>query len=676
MTTPVFIVPCGWDALGASKRRAIERLATGDSVWVAPTEGARPVGFRYEPLRHLRPLELWAPWLLDIDSPLLVAAHPTAEPVAVSRRYPIALIDTSERSEDDRLMALAMRSSAIAVPADHPLALAVDGDRLIDIEAEAQSWPDVSAHADRSPYHEVLSAELFNRFEKAREQLEYLDFLGPYRRAHTVRRLSEPDDRAELLDVHLADEGDLRGAALAAQARGEAGGYQLGPEHGLIATIVGLGEITAPSELAQHAFAMDPASPEWARRILLTQFLLLLESVDDVEPALQANVVSLLKLLEDVSRLSVAQVSAIGRLDGAQDVLRKVSETGSHFSAMAARQELQRLDFHAGRHVDEVGIRNDVAEIDSQSWHEGLWQAGPAYWGRLSTDAWQRYLPADKAPPPVASPSGQTNLEIAELDRTARELLASGDAARAAELFDRVRAESLATEPPSLTAEIAARLNQAVAMDQDGQDPALSKALILSAIDDVRPALDLVQLRDRRLALLAEVEADENRSARFAASIAYEAERGRPPSELVTLIDDLALHPGLWKSASRYWEQAAESPWTGQETRPPEPPSRSLPGPIGWHQGLGRVLLRARRWRLAAWWYSQLRKRASSHQPPLVTAEQAARVNAGWALSRSGGDPAKWQQLIGSVLTEVGPEATLVTLRADLVARMTNERSS
>jgi hypothetical protein len=343
---------------------------------------------------------------------------------------------------------------------------------------------------------------------------------------------------------------------------------------------------------------------------------------------------------------------------------------------MAARHELQRFDLHAGRHVDEVGIRNDIAEIDAQSWHDGLWQAGQAYWDRLSTDTWQQYLPTNEGPLPAARAVGQTNPEIAELDRTAREMLASGNAAEAAELFDRVRAESLATDPPSLTTEIAARLNQAVAMHQAGQDRALSKVLVLSAIDEVRPALDLVQLRDRRLALLAEVEVDENRSTRSAASIAFDAKSGRPPSELVALIDDRALRPGLWRSASRYWEQATESPWAGQEFQPPEPPSRSLPGPIGWQLRLGRLLLRARRWRLAAWWYSHLRKSASSHQPPLVTTEQAARVNAGWALHRSGGDTAVWQQLIGSVLTEVGPEATLVTLRADLVARTIDGRTS
>ena len=205
-------------------------------------------------------------------------------------------------------------------------------------------------------------------------------------------------------------------------------------------------------------------------------------------------------------------VSAIGRLGGAQDLLRRVSETGSDFSKMAARQELERFDFHAGRQVDEVGIRNDIAEIDAQSWHEGLWQAGLAYWDRLSTDTWQQYLPTNEGPLPAARATGQTNLEIAELDRTARETLASGNAVEAAELFDRVRAECLATDPPSLTTEIAARLNQAVAMHQAGQDPALPKVLVLSAIDEVRPAMDLVHLRDRRLALLAEVEADENRS--------------------------------------------------------------------------------------------------------------------------------------------------------------------
>ena len=676
MTTPIFIAPCGWDGLGVSQRQAIERLATDDSVWVAPTEGTQPSGFRYEPLTQLRPLELWALWLLDIDSPVLVAAHPSAEPVAISRRYPIALIDTSETSKDDRLVALAMRSSAVAVPAGHPLVLAVNSECLIDIDAETQSWPDVSAQPDRSPYHEILSAELFNRFEVAREQLEHLEFLGPYRRAHTARRLSEADNQTELLDARLADEGDFRGAALEAHAKGETDGYHLGPEHGLIATITGLGKVTDPRELARHTFATNPEAPAWARRLILTQFLKVLALDDQVEPALHQSTLRLLSLLEDVSRLSVAQVSAIGRLGGAQDLLRRVSETGSDFSKMAARQELERFDFHAGRQVDEVGIRNDIAEIDAQSWHEGLWQAGLAYWDRLSTDTWQQYLPTNEGPLPAARATGQTNLEIAELDRTARETLASGNAVEAAELFDRVRAESLATDPPSLTTEIAARLNQAVAMHQAGQDPALPKVLVLSAIDEVRPAMDLVHLRDRRLALLAEVEADENRSTRFAASVAFDAKRGRPPSELVALIDERALHPALWRSASRYWEQATESPWAGQEFQPPEPPSRSLPGPIRWQLKLGRLLLKARRWRLAAWWYSHLRTSASSRQPPLVTTEQAARLNAGWALHRSGGDTAVWQRLIGSVLTEIGPEAMLVTLRADLVAQTIDGRAS
>jgi len=667
VTTPVFIAPFGWDALGASQRRAIEQSATDDSVWVAPVEGTRPLGFRYEPLRQLRPLELWAPWLLEIDSPVLVATHPAAEPVALSRRYPIALIDTSERFEDDRLLALAMRSSAVVVPADHPLVLAIDVDRLIDIDAEGQSWSGLSALPDRSRYHEVLSAELFNRFEIAREQLGHLEFLGPYRRTQIAQRLSEPDDRAEPLDAQLADEGDLRGAALEAHAKGGAREYELGPEHGLIATIVGLRMVTATSELAQHVFARDPATPEWARRLLLTRLLNSLESDDSIDPALQADVTKLLDRLEDVSRLSVAQISTVGKLDGTLDLLRRVSETGSTFSAMAARDELQRLDFRAGRHVDEAGIRSDIAEIDAQSWHESLWQAGPAYWDRLSTDDWVQHLPTRAAPLPNAQAVRLTNLEIAELDRTARELLASGDARQAAELFDRVRAESLSTDPPSLTTEIAARLNQAAAMDQAGQDPALSKALVLSAIDDVRPALDLVRLRYRRIALLAEVQA---------ATIASDAEHGRPPSELVASIDDLALRPALWRSASRYWERATGSPWSGQEFQSPEPPNRSLPGPIGWQLRLGRLLLKARRWRLAAWWYSQLRTSANTHQPPLVTTEQAARVNAGWALSRSGGDPAVWQQLIGSVLTEVAPEATIVSLRAELAKRTIDGRNS
>ena len=672
MTAPVFIAPCGWDALAAPQRRAIERLATENSIWVAPTEGTRPTGFRYKPLRQMRPLELWAPWLPDIDSPVLVATHPTAEPIALSRRYPIALIDTSEKVYDDRLFALAMRSHAVALPTGHPLILAVDVDRLIDIDAERQTWPVFKAKLDRTPYHEVLSAELFNRTEKAREHLEHLNFLGPYRRSQITQRLCGPASRTELHAALLADEGDLRGAALEAYAKGEAGKYKLGPEHGLIATITGLGGVCVPDELAQHASAIDPAAPEWAWRRLLARFLDLLESVDEVKPVLQENVGKLLARLEDVSRLSVAQVSAIGRLNGAHDVLRQVSETGSGFSAMAARHEIQEFDFRAGRYVDEADIRNDIAEIDAESWHQGLWQAALTYWDRLSTDSWLQFSPAGEAPRPTTRATGRTNLEIAELDRAARELLAAGDAAQAAELFDRVRAESLATDPPALTTEIAARLNQAAAMDQAGQEPTLPRALILSAIDDVRPALDLVRLRERRVALLAEVQADEDQS-RFAATLAYEADRGRPPSEILASIDELALHPRLWISASNYWECATQSPWTGQEFQPPEPPSLYLPGPIRWQLRVGSLLLRARRWRIAAWWYCHLRAKASSCQPPMVTTEQAARLNAGWALSRSGGDPAVWQQLIGSVLTEVRPETPLVALRVRLAERSINE---
>ena len=75
MTTPIFIAPCGWDGLGVSQRQAIERLATDDSVWVAPTEGTQPSGFRYEPLTAATSRALGT--LSDIDSPVLVAAHPS-----------------------------------------------------------------------------------------------------------------------------------------------------------------------------------------------------------------------------------------------------------------------------------------------------------------------------------------------------------------------------------------------------------------------------------------------------------------------------------------------------------------------------------------------------------------------------------------------------------------------
>ena len=437
--------------------------------------------------------------------------------MAISRRYPIALIDTSETSKDDRLVALAMRSSAVAVPAGHPLVLAVNSECLIDIDAETQSWPDVSAQPDRSPYHEILSAELFNRFEVAREQLEHLEFLGPYRRAHTARRLSEADTQTELLDARLADEGDFRGAALEARAKGETDGYHLGPEHGLIATITGLGKVTDPRELARHTFATNPEAPAWARRLILTQFLKVLALDDQVEPALHQSTLRLLSLLEDVSRLSVAQVSAIGRLGGAQDLLRRVSETGSDFSKMAARQELERFDFHAGRQVDEVGIRNDIAEIDAQSWHEGLWQAGLAYWDRLSTDTWQQYLPTNEGPLPAARATGQTNLEIAELDRTA---------GRRSPLETPLRQlnYSIACEPnvgyrPAIYNRDRSPTQPGGRYAPGRPRPCLPKVLVLSAIDEVRPAMDLVHLRDRRLALLAEVEADENRSTRFAASV-------------------------------------------------------------------------------------------------------------------------------------------------------------
>ncbi len=636
--TPVFIAPCGWSALSREQQLAIGRLATPGAVWVAPYEDAEPLGLRHEPIRQQRPLELWAGWLDELSEPTLVAVHPTAEPIAISRRHPVALIDADADTASEATVALALRSTWIAVRTEHPVSSAVSQDRVVALNDHdgALSLPEVTPLATRTTYHRLLTAELFNRDAIARDELRELEGVSAYRRLRIENRLTEEAPSAIDLAAECGRRGDHRGAALASYAEGIPAPAELVDAPGLIAELVELQSVERVSDIFSHRFASDPTAPDWARHIVLAALLQRLPA-DLADRAIAARTLSLVDELDDLSGLSPDQVEAIGRLAGAESALRTVATVGKPFSAMAANHQFRQRTFDSGGFVDPASVRKDIAKVDDQAWHVGLWHAGLAYWERLTGSDWKLTDGDPPAPAPSAAPRGLDADEISEAERVAKQALADGDTSDAIFRFDQVRAECIARGPGARTIELASRLNLAAAMKAAGHKVDAWAPLVLSAIADVRPPADLVRLRNLQQDLSRAIDEEGDTARRRAHSLESEVARGeRTSAAVVAEIDTLVSHTGLWRSASSYWERAAGSAWSGQHFAPP-PPKGWLPGSVNAQQSLARMLLRLRLW-------------------------------VGWALSQGGAPPERWQPLIGSVLSEVGPPGPLAATRARLLA--------
>ena len=172
--TPVFVAPCGWEGLSPTQQAAIQRMDTARAIWVAPI-ASEPVGWaRMQPLLALRPLELWAHWLSEVSDPSSSRRSSSAEPLVLSRRHRTALIDTSSAPVCEQTVAIGLRADWVVVPASHPLTRVGLAERIVVVDAEAEpvKLPEVTRQVDRSSYHRLRTAELFNRFGNRAAELE------------------------------------------------------------------------------------------------------------------------------------------------------------------------------------------------------------------------------------------------------------------------------------------------------------------------------------------------------------------------------------------------------------------------------------------------------------------------------------------------------------------------
>jgi hypothetical protein len=158
--------------------------------------------------------------------------------------------------------------------------------------------------------------------------------------------------------------------------------------------------------------------------------------------------------------------------------------------------------------ADDVAELNALIEsIDATAEHPSLWASGLSSWSLITGTSWSpersdRGVEAP-VPAPLLGPRRVLSVEeISRLDGRARRALAKGRHRTAIELFGRVRAASFAADPPLVTTEYAARLNEGFSRWKAGQARDRWAPLIESILETVGPPLLAAIIRARAAEIL------------------------------------------------------------------------------------------------------------------------------------------------------------------------------
>ena len=519
--TPVFVSPFHWAELDPAVRNIIQEVARrGEAILATPSDGettdeesiqTRSIGLN-------RPLELQkdTDWLTDLNAPVLIALHSSVEPVTISRRYPCAWIEPGRAAGGgSRGVALARRCGLVVTTDRLRQSLFVDTERFLDVDQTSpdeihERLQDLKVIEENRTLHAILVAELFRRDDLVLKLAPNLNIASEIKHARLKARLSttEEPDRPDYAAIatRAKESGDPVTYAVSAMAhlKNQDGALDDSTDEtietdGLPRELRALVEVLQSQSITDAAANLDsyPASVQSA---FLARVSRLEWSDFDLDEETLRLLSSIIRQPGNESIPTVALVSLLAVMPETEErVLTRIAESGRPSAALAARLELLLSKHQRGEQVLVDDFDDIIDSVDQAATHPALWKSGLDYWIQMTGSAW---LPGqvDEAPPWESAqgelPSDESS-EIAEADAAARLALRAGDIEKAAQLFGRLRVLCLSDDPPATTTEQAARLNLGWALWKLGKDRSEWGPCITSVIEEVRPATDYLEVRQK-----------------------------------------------------------------------------------------------------------------------------------------------------------------------------------
>lgn len=692
-----FISHRPWSGLSEKYRELILSISQlGPTILLSPEEDNQsPIN---SPLTISldRPLELQVDMAsISEESMVLVALHPSVEPVMHSRAFPMAWIMYEKQlTSVEPAVSLATRAGLVVAPERIRSRLGVPDCKGLAEDSPAQTirkrLTTLLPQSSLSGYDAALGAQVFHRADEVRKILagETGSEIPPFRKAKLATRygqhvnvsIGEDDIAAALESFRRISDGqspDLSGVLGSAS--------ELPPFVSFLvdlATAESHGEVLIPGDEARID---DPSY----RRAWIAHLGRVGPILSSLQPDQAALVIGAISSPDDRGALASGLVAALPALfdragksvADAHLMLRQLADLGGRVASLAAELMVIRLGVDAGEtglgpRVDDLLLR-----IDDHATYPGLWVSATSYWNKMTGGHWRvgpgRTPQSERADDVPDSAERYNSLEA--INHQAQEALAAEEFSTAAQLFRTVRAIALSETPVNKTQEMAARLNLGWTLWKDNQPEEDWQPLITGVLGESGPNRALISLR----ALCAET-ADVIHSrdyqqrvlaSRLAADLddVIKADSSRevagPTIEaLIDEIDALATHYDLWASGLRYWKTMTGNHWDPSQSHSapePTPDDRDVRGAddISSLDHAARRALRGRRRQKAIRLFEQVRLMSMRHDPPLVSTEQAARLNIGWALWKTGAATGKWAPYITSVLAETGPTPELVDIR-------------
>lgn len=690
--TAIFVSAQHWEDLDPRLQAAVLECAShGRTLFATSLHGGSPpnAGVERVKVNLDRPLELQqeATWLREVDRPVQVALHVLAEPVMISRWIPCVWLATSSRPAPvSSAFALAQRAGLVIGVRALRDYLAIESERFVELSSVVPSdlWGllhETPVNPPNDTLHVLLTAELFKRHATAESAFQNLTKLTTYRQTGICERISG------LSQAELGDEvGGLEDPISAALL------YALDPDRhpsptdvvrrsslpDFLSLMVGLTQASHLSDLVSHPpVASYSLLKPWTRRLILSYVIQL--ALDD-SPSLGANskIWELLNHPDTAELVSPDLVAWLGANEATPlGLLERLERSPRRFTALSAKLELMKIRYAGAGWIETSQVESALAEVDSKSWHTGLWTSGLHYWKEMTGRPWAQEM--DSPPPPVLTSAQVSSMAINEADTQARAALADHDYERAVELFEKVRALCLAQQPPTRTTELAARLNIGWAKWKAGRPESVWRPYITSVLSEVQPDTELLGLRAGLNDFLTLISTGHNADERYANELAAriwpagsDHRREAPAIDIVESviaeIDSRALHGALWHAGLKYWLRMTGEDWCLEPAHAspaiaPRGTDHVDAARVGDLDRRARQALRTKRRRRAAALFQRVRAACESLEPPLRSTEQAARLNLGWTYWSLRKPPEVWQPFITSVLEEVRPPPRLVEVR-------------
>ncbi len=689
-----FISHRPWSDLSEKYRELIQSISQlGPTVLLSPEADNRSPINAPLTISLDRPLELQVDIAsLTEESMVLVALHPSVEPVTHSRAFPMAWIMYEKQlTSVEPAVSLATRAGLVVAPERVRSRLGVPDCKGLAEDSPAQTirkrLTTLLPQSSLSAYDAALGAQVFHRTEEVRKILagETGSEIPRFRKAklatrydqHVTVSIGEDDIAAALDSLQLISDGQSSDSA------GEMGSVSKLPPFVTflveLATAESRGEVLIPGDEARID---DPSY----RRAWVAHLGRLGPILSSLQPDQAELVIGAISSPDDRGALTPGLVAALPALfdragksvADAHLMLRQSADMGSGVTSMAAELMLIRAGIDEGEAGLGSRIDDLLLRVDDHATYTGLWVSATSYWRKMTGGHWRggsdRTPQLEKAEGVPDTSEGYGSLEAT--NQQAQEALAAEEFSTAAQLFRMVRAIALAETPVNRTQEMAARLNLGWTLWKDNQPEEDWQPLVVGVLKESGPNRALITLRalcaetadvihsrefqQRVLASRLAADLDAVISADNARNIALPTIQA-----LIDEIDALATHQDLWTSGLRYWRAMTGNHWVPSQSHPAPDlaPDAGVAEDISSLDHAARRALRNRRRKKAILLFEQVRIMSLQHDPPLVSTEQAARLNIGWALWKTGAATEGWAAYITSVLTETGPAPELVDIR-------------